>query len=127
MAIEIEIRPIEVKFDLEPACVEAGVECSALIEKNARKGFGANYSTGEYATGWEWTVERSDTGLYVVVHNTSQPSLSHLLEFGHIVANQTGTHGRWYPPKKHIEPAYKKVRNKFYEDLKKTKFKLVSK
>lgn len=127
MAIEIEIRPLEVKYDLEPSLVQAGDECAELIRKNSKNGFGADYSTGEYSTGWTWKVEQDSSGLYVTVFNDTQPSLTHLLEFGHIVANQTGTHGRWYPPKKHIEPAYKRVKKKYYQSLKNTKFKLVSK
>lgn len=63
-------------------------------------------SSGEYAAGWHSTTEEDMGHITVVVHNTSKPGLTHLLEKGHekfIHGVDTGTRVRAYP---HIEPAY---------------------
>ena len=57
--------------------------------------------TGEYASGWGVKVLDADT---FVVHNKKKPGLTHLLENGHMSANQYGVYGR-VPAYKHIEPA----------------------
>lgn len=127
MSIEIEVRPFEVEIDVDEICVQAGDECAELIRNNAKKGFGAEYSTGEYAVGWTWRVDHDKVGTYVTVFNDTQPKLSHLLELGHIIKNHYGSYGKWSPPKKHIQPAYDKIKRKYYENAKKAKFKLVKK
>lgn len=111
----IQVIDIKAYIDCTKDIQDACTLCSQEIVKKASKGFGGKYSTGEYEIGWGWHLEKHGDGtIEGVVYNSRQPSLTHLLEFGHIVANQTGTHGRWYPPQKHIEPSYEKARGKFY-------------
>lgn len=56
---------------------------------------------GEYASGWAVKQEGEDT---FIVHNKKKPGLTHLLENGHVSANQYGVYGR-VGAIKHIEPA----------------------
>lgn len=59
---------------------------------------------GKYARGWK--VKPSPGLLHgTIVYNT-QYQLTHLLENGHVIANQYGTYGR-VSGQKHIEPAEK--------------------
>lgn len=119
--VDIRVATINASINTKAVIQGACEELVSQIKKNASKGFGGKYSTGKYKDGWSWKFDISKYGTTGVVFNKDEPGLTHLLEFGHIVANQTGSHGRWYPPKKHIEPAYKKVRKKYLEHLKQAK------
>ena len=56
--------------------------------------------TGDYAAGW--TVKKEHNG-NVIVHNSTNYQLTHLLENGHVIRNKKGTYGR-APAHKHIKP-----------------------
>ena len=60
--------------------------------------------TGDYARGWaikKMTARGKISD--IVVHNRTEYSLTHLLEFGHVVRNAKGTFGR-APAHPHIKP-----------------------
>lgn len=57
--------------------------------------------TGEYAQGW--TVKNDFDNKTYTVYNKAKPSLTHLLENGHLEKNQFGVYGRT-EAKKHIKP-----------------------
>lgn len=55
--------------------------------------------TGEYAAGWEDTVEQRGVTPVHVIRNTAKPQLTHLLEYG----------TREQKPRPHIRTAYEKA------------------
>lgn len=60
--------------------------------------------TGKYAPGWDYAFEADAYGgVSVIVHNTSKPSLTHLLEKGHMNRD-----GGWTSAREHIGPAYER-------------------
>lgn len=59
---------------------------------------------GKYASGWGSKTEGANSGMItVVIYNKTAPSLTHLLERGHVVRNKKGTYGR-APAHPHIKP-----------------------
>lgn len=58
-------------------------------------------ASGSYAKGW---TQKKDGKLGRVVYNRTDYQLTHLLENSHLIKNQYGSWGRWYPEKKHIAP-----------------------
>ena len=58
-------------------------------------------STGRYAQGWDYTFMAKKGMLTVEVGNTTKPSLTHLLEKGHMDRG-----GGWTSAREHIEPTY---------------------
>ena len=57
--------------------------------------------TGRYAIGW--TVDQKPEEKTYTVYNQTKPSLTHLLENGHLSKNQYGTWGK-VEAKPHIKP-----------------------
>jgi hypothetical protein len=60
--------------------------------------------SGKYASGWTSKKEGSGKSGGYTVYNR-KPGLTHLLEKGHVVANQHGRTGRRTSGQKHIQPA----------------------
>ena len=58
-------------------------------------------SSGKYARGWDYTFTAKKGELTVEVGNTTKPSLTHLLEKGHMDRG-----GGWTGGIEHIEPTY---------------------
>lgn len=71
------------------------------------------WKTGsKYSAGWESDYKVGPSGhARAVVHNTSQPSLTHLLENGHEMFINGHDTGRRVPAYKHIEPAYENAKD----------------
>ena len=82
---------------LNPIIEKNAIKLSADIRTNA----GTFKGSGKYAGGWTYKRNGKKTA---IVYNETQPSLAHLLENGHVIANQHGTYG-YYKGKKHIGPA----------------------
>ena len=57
---------------------------------------------GKYARGWK--VKAGEAAKSYIVHNSTNPGLTHVLENGHVARNQYGTWGR-VRAIKHIAPA----------------------
>lgn len=86
------------------------------IRKNVRKAGKAGAEalreaspklTGEYASGW--TYRTTDEGLDAIsstVYNTTKPTLSHLLEFGHGLVYYGHPTGRRVPPYPHMDAGF---------------------
>ena len=68
---------------------------------------------GDYSRGWR--VKREDKHL-TVVHNATMPGLTHLLENGHVVKNQSGSYGRTNGIK-HIKPAEEQGQESFFDTV----------
>lgn len=63
----------------------AAQECKAQIQLNSPS------RTGKYKRGWAVkTAYESEEDLRVLVYNRSEPTLTHLLENGHVIKNGTG-------------------------------------
>lgn len=56
---------------------------------------------GRYSQGWDYTFTAKKGMLTVEVGNTTKPSLTHLLEKGHMDRG-----GGWTSAREHIEPTY---------------------
>ena len=64
--------------------------------------------TGEYSEGWQSkTMFESELDKRNMIYNTTKPSLTHLLEWGHIVKNSP--EGRTAEKKPHVMPNYEKA------------------
>ena len=74
--------------------------------------------TGKYANGW--AVDSNFRTKTYTVYNKAKPSLTHLLEDGHLARNQFGTWGR-VEGRKHIKPveewANAEVLNRITQEL----------
>lgn len=87
-----------------------------MFNKNLRK---KKNSKGElvpeykYATGWRVAVEIGRMYVSYEIHNKNQPTLTHLLEYGH----ELWQGGRWDPPQEHIAPVEEKLEKEFVEKI----------
>ena len=67
--------------------------------------------TGKYSSGWRMRTESDKFGgYYVRVYNTTKPSLTHLLEFGHGGPQPAGAHP-------HIGPAADKAQGNLLQRM----------
>lgn len=75
----------KVTEELKREIKQAAEECKAQIQLNAPS------RTGKYKRGWAVkTAYESAEDLRVLVYNRSAPSLTQLLENGHVIKNGTG-------------------------------------
>lgn len=73
-----------------------------------------------YAKGWAIRTKREKYGVTVLIYNKTHPSLTHLLEKSHLIANKKGTYGRTSPGHGqviHIQPARDKAEEYFVDIL----------
>lgn len=70
--------------------------------------------TGDYAKGWAVMKKGPDT---FIVHNKTEYRLTHLLENGHVSANQYGSGYTRVNGIKHIEPAAEEGANEFINEV----------
>lgn len=70
---------------------------------------------GKYARSWKVKTISGRMSNQYVVYNT-KPSLTHLLEKGHVIRNKSGTYGRTRAIP-HIEPAEEKGINEFEKKI----------
>lgn len=74
-------------------------------------------NNGDYASGW--AVKRQTTRGHIlgaVVYNRKHPGLTHLLENGHVSANQYGTYGR-VAARPHIKQVEQWAINELQEEI----------
>lgn len=71
---------------LSENCAEAGRMAAKMLRQRSR------VRTGAYKKGWKADVEEDETGVSCTVHNRTRYQLTHLLEKGHRVSNQSGTY-----------------------------------
>lgn len=68
----------------------------------------------KYANGW--TSRKTEQGTYEV-YNSTHPGLTHILEKGHVVANQYGATGKRVKARKHIRPVEQESVKEYYEKI----------
>ena len=80
----------ELAQEVKKVTEEVAKETAAELRANSRK------DSGKYARGWKAKVESGTVAkdAKAIVHNTTAPQLSHLLENGHIIKNHHGKYGR---------------------------------
>ena len=71
-------------------------KCMSKAMRKAKRDVINNSPTlsGEYKRGWTIRTKRLKYGFDGVIYNKDKPGLTHLLNNGHIKANQYGTYGR---------------------------------
>lgn len=103
-----EVREV-VRKDIQDTAKETAKE----LRKTSPK------KSGEYAKNW---AAKQQGGGWVVYNKAPTYRLTHLLENGHVIRNQSGTYGRTNG-EKHIEPAEReavdKLVRKIEEDISK--------
>lgn len=102
-------------------CRETAEDDQEALETNVKaagdhavaelRGHAWKHDYGKYNKGWRSDYRVTPTGhARATVHNTTQPSLTHLLENGHEMFINGHDTGRRVPAYKHIEPAYENAR-----------------
>lgn len=72
----------------------------------------------EYYSGWKTKYTgTSKTAPAYTVYNATHPGLTHVLEKGHVDANQFGSTGKRTKAQKHIAPAEREGVNDFYREI----------
>ena len=109
------IKPDELYAVIQKELDSYSDEVLTLVDEEASKA--ANGAVSElrqtspvgrrkrYRRGWrKKKEERTPLTVRYVVHNKTDPGLTHLLEFGHVIKNKYGAYGRT-TPRPHIKPA----------------------
>ena len=96
---------IELKSRVESAADKVSKNTAKRLKQTSPK------KTGDYARGWS---RKKIEGGYVV-YNRTKPRLTHLLEYGHALANQFGSLGRRVAAHPHIKPAEQEGIKEFEE------------
>lgn len=100
--------------DFQTDETERFFDCMSKAGKMAKKEVisGSPKGPKNYAKGWTIRTKREKFGVDVLIYNKTHPSLTHLLEKSHIIANKKGTYGRTGPGHGqvvHIKPARDKA------------------
>ena len=96
LVVEVQNLLDEYVEEVAKATLESAKESAELTAKTLkntspkRKGRGG----GKYANGWKVKKQALGVNTSYVVYNGKYPGLTHLLEHGHVSANQYGTFGR---------------------------------
>ncbi len=108
-----------IQLKLKNVVKEAEDKYAGQLARDIKNRATALFGSGVYSDGWTWKREGDAT---IVYNSGKDRSLSHLLEYGHLVVDRNARiHGSWKPPAQHIEPAYNEIKDKFLEEIKKTK------
>lgn len=100
----------ECEEDVKKAVREVGKEAAEKLKTETPAGAGRYHDWGAYQQGWTATTKATDLdSAEVIIHNTTKPGLTHLLERGHVNADGK-TRAKAF---KHIEP----VAEEAMEDL----------
>ena len=112
-AIAIEIQQYDqiVTDEMKKTAEEVASDCAKEIQQAARTSFKGR---GKYAKGWtSKTMYESQNDIRIVVYNSKEPQLAHLLEYGHAKVNGGRVQGR-----PHIRPAAQEAEKKMMQKVK---------
>ena len=94
--MKVETLLSEALYEVNTECNEILFKCMSKAMRKAKRDVINNSPTlsGEYKKGWTIRTKRLKFGFDGVIYNKDKPGLTHLLNNGHIKANQYGTYGR---------------------------------
>lgn len=94
--MKVETLLTEALYEVNTECNEILFKCMSKAMRKAKRDVIANSPelTGDYKKGWAIRTKRLKYGFDGVIYNKTHPGLTHLLNNGHIKANQYGTYGR---------------------------------
>lgn len=96
-------------------------KCAKKIAKRSPKGIRRKYADG-------WTSDKtvdSNQKREVVVHNASEPTLTHLLEYGHLTNLKHGNKGKKrVAPIPHIRSSFSESRSEYIKKMENAKIKI---
>ena len=85
----------EVQTAIDEAAKEAAELTVRELKANSpKRTTGSRKGRGDYAKGWKMKKRNEAHLVSYVVYNGKAPSLTHVLEHGHISKNQFGSYGR---------------------------------
>ena len=118
---EVEAMNLEVIKQCNEAADEVGKEAVRELKATSpvrADGYQRKYPPGSYAKSWTVKKEADSTGVNgVTVHNKEHYQLTHLLEFGHVIAS-TGERSNAFP---HIAAVNESASQKFVEKVEEMK------
>lgn len=97
---------------------DIGKETSLDLKSVSKQKFKKTKHKKHYANGWTYKVKGKGLNTSVTIYNRTKPSLTHLLENGHMILINGVNHGRTRAIK-HIETAEKEALNKLITRLQK--------
>lgn len=115
LADELQKYSDEVAEEVKQACRDVSKEMTDNIKADSQRLF---KGTGKYAKGWKAKVSYEDkNNIRLTTYNSTEPQLTHLLEYGHAKQNGGRVDG-----KAHIRPneekAIKQLEKKIEEAVK---------
>lgn len=114
---EVEAMNLEVIEKCNEAAEEVGKEAVRELKATSpvrQDGYKRKYPPGSYAKSWTTSKATDNTGVKgVTVHNKQHYQLTHLLEFGHVIAG-TGRRSQAFP---HIGAVNESAAQKFVEKV----------
>ncbi len=113
MARSVEVSPDGFEGALSGILSEIDYDCAEAIEKPVRECAKSGRSklrkdsprmTGEYASGWSYTMKGKSKSVFAEIGNKRKPGLVHLLEKGHAKVG-----GGRVAPVVHVDPVAQEV------------------
>ena len=95
--VEVTKALEEYNLEVDRAAEEAAKEAAEVTARELKSTSPKKKSgrgKGKYARGWTYKKQELGTSASYVVYNKSAPGLTHLLEQGHVIRNQSGSWGR---------------------------------
>lgn len=108
----------EMGEEVHSAFKDIGKETSLDLKNVSKQKFKKTKHSKHYANGWTYKARGKGLNTSVTIYNRTKPSLTHLLENGHMILTNGVNHGRTRAIK-HIEPAEKEALNKLMTRLQK--------
>lgn len=112
LADELQKYSDEVAEEVKQACRDVSKEMTDNIKADSQRLF---KGTGKYAKGWKAKVSYEDkNNIRLTTYNSTEPQLTHLLEYGHAKQNGGRVEG-----KPHISPNEEKAKRELTERIEK--------
>lgn len=107
---KVETLLSEALYEVNTECNEILFKCMSKAMRKAKKDVIAMSPEGDsdrhYKNGWAIRTKRLKYGFDGVIYNKDKPGLTHLLNNGHVIANQYGSTGRRKNGDNHITKAH---------------------
>lgn len=114
-----DFNGIQIDLDFKKIIEDNCIELAHNLKQSSLQAFPKG--SGEYANNWTYKMSEKDGKPMGVVYNKDTYMLSHLLEFGHTIANKYGSYGRW-KGREHIRPVYEKQKKEYEREMKMTEY-----